>query len=59
MSIKLLLLENSAELEKIEDNEEWKQDCELKAFYRLAKRLKKEFPVHQEISRKDSSRLLV
>jgi len=37
-------LENSAELEKIENDEEWKQDCELKAFYRLAKRLKREFP---------------
>jgi hypothetical protein len=37
-------LENSPELEVIENDEEWKQDCELKAFYRLAKRLKKEFP---------------
>lgn len=37
-------LENSPELEKIESDEEWKQDCELKAFFRLAKRLKKEFP---------------
>lgn len=37
-------LENSPELELIENDEEWKQDCELKAFYRLAKRLKKEFP---------------
>ena len=39
-----LFLENSMELEKIENDEEWKQDCELKAFYRLAKRLKEEFP---------------
>lgn len=39
-----LFLENSVELEKIEKDEEWKQDCELKAFYRLAKRLKQEFP---------------
>lgn len=37
-------LENSPELETIENNETWKQDCELKAFYRLAKRLKKTFP---------------
>jgi len=37
-------LENSPELEQIEDDETWKQDCELKAFYRLTKRLKKEFP---------------
>jgi len=37
-------LENSPELEKIENEEEWKQDCELKAFYRLTKRLKQEFP---------------
>jgi hypothetical protein len=37
-------LENSPELEIIENDEQWKQDCELKAFYRLAKRLKKEFP---------------
>ena len=37
-------LENSPELEQIEDDEEWKQDCELKAFYRLADRLKKAFP---------------
>jgi hypothetical protein len=37
-------LENTPELERIENDEEWKQDCELKAFYRLAKRLKKEFP---------------
>jgi hypothetical protein len=36
-------LENTAELERIDTYEEWKQDCELKAFYRLAKRLKKEF----------------
>ncbi len=39
-----VFLENSAELEKIENDEEWKQDCELKAFHRLAKRLKREFP---------------
>jgi hypothetical protein len=37
-------LENSSELEAIENDEDWKQDCELKAFYRLAKRIKKEFP---------------
>jgi len=37
-------LENSAELEAIESNEKWKQDCELKAFYRLAARLKRAFP---------------
>ena len=37
-------LENSTELEKIESDEKWKQDCELKAFYRLAARLKQEFP---------------
>lgn len=37
-------LENSPELETIENDETWKQDCELKAFYRLAKRLKKTFP---------------
>lgn len=37
-------LENSPELEKIESDEKWKQDCELKAFYRLAERLKKAFP---------------
>ncbi len=37
-------LENSPELEAIENDEAWKQDCELKAFYRLAKRLKKTFP---------------
>jgi len=37
-------LENSPELERIEDDETWKQDCELTAFYRLAKRLKKAFP---------------
>ncbi len=37
-------LENSPELEKIESDEQWKQDCELKAFYRLSKRLKNKFP---------------
>lgn len=37
-------LENTSELESIEKDEEWKQDCELKAFYRLTERLKKEFP---------------
>ena len=37
-------LENNGELEAIESAEEWKQDCELKAFYRLAKRLKHIFP---------------
>jgi hypothetical protein len=39
-----VFLENSAELESIENDQEWKQDCELKAFYRLARRLKREFP---------------
>jgi len=39
-------LENTPESEKIDTDEEWKQDCELKAFYRLARRLKKEFPKH-------------
>ncbi len=39
-----VFLENSPELEKITNDEEWKQDCELKAFHRLVKRLKKEFP---------------
>lgn len=39
-----IFLENNKELEAIEDKEKWKQDCELKTFYRLAKRLKKEFP---------------
>lgn len=37
-------LENTPELEAIDNEEEWKQDCELKAFYRLAKRLKERFP---------------
>jgi hypothetical protein len=37
-------LENDVELETVEDREKWKQDCELKAFHRLAKRLKGEFP---------------
>jgi len=37
-------LENDVELAAIEDAEQWKQDCELKAFHRLAKRLKTEFP---------------
>ena len=32
-------LENSVEPETVEDYEKWKQDCELKAFHRLAKRL--------------------
>lgn len=39
-----VFLENNTELETIENDEEWKQDCELKAFHRLAKRLKQEFP---------------
>jgi len=39
-----VFLENSKELETIENDEEWKQDCESKSFYRLAKRLKQEFP---------------
>ena len=39
-----VFLENTPELEKIENDEEWKQDCELKAFHRLAKRLKRQFP---------------
>jgi hypothetical protein len=37
-------LENSEELVAVEDYEKWKQDCELKAFHRLAKRLKQAFP---------------
>lgn len=39
-----VFLENSKELENIENDKEWKQDCELKAFHRLAKRLKRQFP---------------
>lgn len=39
-----VFLENSAELERIENFDTWKQDCELKAFYRLEKLLKREFP---------------
>ena len=39
-----VFLENTPELEAIENDEEWKQDCELKAFYRLAKKLKRAFP---------------
>jgi hypothetical protein len=39
-----VFLENSPKLEAIENDEEWKQDCEMKAFHRLAKRLKQEFP---------------
>jgi len=37
-------LENSPELQALEDDKDWKQDCELKAFYRLAARIKREFP---------------
>lgn len=37
-------LENTPELEAVESAEKWKQDCELKGFYRLSRRLKKEFP---------------
>jgi len=37
-------LENTPELEAVESAEKWKQDCELKVFYRLSRRLKKEFP---------------
>jgi len=37
-------LENSDELETAKTEEQWKQDCELKAFHRLAKRLKQQFP---------------
>jgi len=37
-------LENSVELAAVFDYEKWKQDCELKAFHRLARRLKREFP---------------
>jgi hypothetical protein len=37
-------LENDVELAAIEDAEKWKQDCELKAFHRLAQRLKAAFP---------------
>lgn len=39
-----IFLENSPELEAAESDANWKQDCELKAFYRLAARLKREFP---------------
>jgi len=39
-----VFLENSEELEAIETYEDWKQDCETKAFHRLAKQLKKHFP---------------
>ena len=39
-----VFLENNKELEIIENDEEWKQDCEVKAFHRLAKWLKQEFP---------------
>ena len=37
-------LENSEDLAAVEDVERLKQDCELKAFHRLAKRLKQAFP---------------
>lgn len=37
-------LENSEELEHVEDEEVWKQDCERKAFHRLAQRIKQQFP---------------
>lgn len=37
-------LENTPELEAILPDETWRQDCELNAFHRLAKRLKREFP---------------
>jgi len=37
-------LENTPELEAIENDEEWKQDCELMAFRRLAAKIKKRFP---------------
>lgn len=37
-------LENTPEFETIRNDEKWKQDCELKAFHRLAERLKKRFP---------------
>lgn len=37
-------LENTPELEAAETEEQWKQDCELKAFHRLARRIKKQFP---------------
>lgn len=36
-------LENSPEAEQV-SAEQWKQDCERKAFYRLARRLKQAFP---------------
>jgi hypothetical protein len=39
-----VFLENSEELEAKETYEEWKQDCETKAFHRLAKKLKEYFP---------------
>lgn len=37
-------LENCPQLERIESEQEWKQDCELKAFSRLITRLKAQFP---------------
>lgn len=37
-------LENSEELEQAKTDEQWKQDCEIKAFHRLAIRLKQQFP---------------
>lgn len=37
-------LENDEEVQAIENEEKWKQDCERKAFHRLAKRLKQQFP---------------
>lgn len=39
-----VFLENTAELAAIEKEEDWKQDCELKAFYRLSEKLKQAFP---------------
>ncbi|GGJ90984.1 hypothetical protein GCM10007063_12050 [Lentibacillus kapialis] len=39
-----VFLENSKELESIQSYEDWKQDCETKAFHRLTKQLKKHFP---------------
>lgn len=37
-------LENSEELEQAQTADQWKQDCEIKAFHRIAKRLKRKFP---------------
>lgn len=44
LPLKSVFLENTRELEAIENDEDWKQDCESKAFHRLAAQLKREFP---------------